>query len=79
MSRLIFLIIELIIAILSLLLGLILILKPKDCIKIQQDFYKRINWNIEPLDYNKEVRNTRIMGGICIACALIIFIILLKI
>lgn len=76
MVRLTFLIIELIIAIASLLCGLILILKPKDSINIQQNFYKRINWKIEPINYDKEVRNTRIMGGICIVSGLILLIIL---
>lgn len=76
MFRVIFLIIELVISGLSLMLGLILISKPADCIEIQQNFYKIINWKIEPLDYNKEIRNTRIMGVISFACGLGLLILL---
>lgn len=79
MLRTVFLIVELIIAAFSLLFGLILTLKPNDSIRMQQNFYSRINWKIEPLDYNKEVRNTRIMGGISIVCGLGLLIILFTI
>lgn len=77
MFRQIFLITELIVSIVSLLGGLILILKPEDAIKAQENFYKKLNWKIEPLDYNKEIRNTRIIGGIGIACAVALLVILL--
>lgn len=70
---------ELIIGIFSLLFGLILMLKPSDCIKMQQDFYAQINWKIEPIDYNKEVKNTRIMGSIDIILGLGLLIILFTI
>ena len=79
MLRTVFLIMELIIATFSLLFGLILILKPRDCIRMQQNFYTKINWKIEPVDFNKELRNTRIMGGISIVCGLGLLIILFTI
>jgi hypothetical protein len=79
MFRLIFLTIQLIIAVLSLLLGIVFFLKPADCIKMQQNFYKIINWKIEPIHYNKEIRNTRLIGVVCVVCAFIMLIILIKI
>ena len=63
-------------AILALLNGLICSLNPRLAIKIQQKFYERINWKIEPINLAKELRNTRIMGliSLALAIALIIYI-----
>ena len=41
--------------------------------EIQRRFYARINWRIEPISFEKEMRNTRLMGvffviAIVIAC-----------
>jgi hypothetical protein len=79
MFRLGFQIIEVIIGISALLFGLVLILKPKECIQMQQNFYKKINWKMEPLDYEKEVRNTRILGFVGIICGAILLVVLFKI
>jgi len=50
--------------------GVLLILKPKLTIKIQQKFYEKINWRIEPISIPKEIRNTRIMGAMLLIVAL---------
>ncbi len=36
--------------------------KPKKVIDIQIAIYKRFNWRLEPIDMEKEIRNTRFMG-----------------
>ncbi len=43
-------------------LGFFLYLRPADAIDTQKRFYVRINWRIEPVDFEKEIRNTKIMG-----------------
>lgn len=54
----------------SLAAGIICLRRPGDIIKFQQCFYARINWRIEPVSIEKEVRNTKIMGIFLILCAL---------
>ncbi|MDD4955701.1 MAG: hypothetical protein PHP17_06665, partial [Candidatus Omnitrophica bacterium] len=44
------------------LIGLFLAVKPFKAIELQKKFYAKINWNIEPISMEKEIRNTRIMG-----------------
>lgn len=46
----------------SLCLGIFLILKPYLAIQIQKKFYEKINWRMEPISVEKEIRNTRAMG-----------------
>jgi len=48
--------------IVSLCLGLFIFLKPKLAIEIQRRFYEKINWKIEPICVQTEIRNTKIMG-----------------
>jgi len=55
-----------IINICSVIIGLFLLFRPKPAIKIQINFYKLINWRITPISWDKEIRNTRIMGLILI-------------
>ena len=44
------------------LLGLFIYLRPLKVFDIQKNFYAMINWRIEPISMEKEIRNTRIMG-----------------
>jgi hypothetical protein len=46
----------------SILIGFFLFLNPYLSIRIQQKFYERINWRIEPISMSKEIRNTKFMG-----------------
>ena len=72
---LIFLIPFILLVILSIALGLFLFLSPALAIDIQKKFYRRINWNIEPLSQKKEIRNTKIMGlGLISATILIVLL-----
>jgi hypothetical protein len=52
--------------------GLFLFLKPDRAIDIQKRFYEKINWRIEPISMEKEVRNTRIMGLFLVGAAIVI-------
>ena len=59
--------------------GLILIFKPRSAIDLQIRFYRLINWRIEPISLDKEIRNTRIMGAflIILACSALLYLVLL--
>ncbi len=66
--------IQLVVAITAIILGVFLILQPKRAIDIQMAFYRLINWKIEPISMEKEVKNTRIMGLFVAICGIISFI-----
>jgi len=55
----------------SILLGLFMFLNPGFAIEIQRRFYEKINWRIEPVSMQKEIRNTKIMGLFLIIIALL--------
>ena len=57
-------------AFVCLVIGAFLCLKPALAIKIQIKFYERINWRMEPVSMEKEIRNTRIMGLVLFGVAL---------
>ena len=58
----------------ALIAGLLLVIKPNWAIEIQIRFYEKINWRIEPVSMQKEIRNTRIMGFFLITLALLTII-----
>jgi hypothetical protein len=60
-----------IIAIFAVGFGIFICLRPLSAFEMQRRFYALINWRIEPISVEKEIRNTRLMG-IC----LIVFVIL---
>lgn len=51
--------------------------KPKLAIEIQRRFYAKINWKIEPVSIQKEIRNTKLMGSFLIMLSLSMIIYLL--
>ena len=57
--------------------GLFLIINPALAIEIQRKFYAAINWKIEPISMEKEIRNTRIMGWSLVAASIFILVFLL--
>lgn len=65
-------------SLISLCIGIFLILKPNLAIRIQQNFYAKINWRMEPISLEKEIRNTRLMGGFLILAFLVILTFLFK-
>lgn len=52
-------------------IGFILAFKPHIAIEIQRRFYEKINWKIEPISMEKELRNTQIMGIFVIVAAVL--------
>jgi len=57
--------------------GLFVALRPQKTIEIQQKFYAKINWRIEPISMSKEVRNTRLMGLFLVGLAIAVTILTL--
>ena len=60
------------ISVISISLGFFLFLNPSLTIEIQKKFYEKINWRIEPISMQKEIRNTKIMGLFLIGITLLI-------
>ena len=52
--------------------GVFLWAKPEKCIRMQINFYRYINWIMEPVSMEKEIRNTRFMGVAVLACVLLL-------
>lgn len=57
-------------AIFGMALGLFLFLRPSKAIDMQRKFYEMINWRIEPISMEREVRNTKMMGALLIVVVL---------
>ena len=47
---------------LSLIIGIFICLRPAAAIDLQIRFYEKINWRMQPVSMQKEIRNTKIMG-----------------
>ena len=54
----------------GILTGLFLFRNPGRAIEVQIRFYEKINWRMEPISMQKEIRNTKIMSLFLIAIAL---------
>ena len=63
-----------VISIASAVMGVVFATAPRKTINAQIAFYRLINWNVEPISWEKEIRNTRIMGIIAIICSVIGFV-----
>lgn len=65
---------------LSILIGLFIFKKPTSAFEIQRKFYALINWRIEPISLDKEIRNTKIMGLslVLIGLVTIVYIVLVR-
>jgi len=62
------------IALVAIITGLFVFFKPEQVIEIQRKFYEKINWRIEPISMQKEIRNTKIMGIFLVVVAMITII-----
>lgn len=67
-------IIQILLSILGIAIGLFVFLKPELAIEIQRRFYELINWRIEPISMEKEIRNSKIMGIFLLVVAAITLI-----
>jgi len=47
---------------------------PEKVIELQKKFYAKINWRLEPISMEKELKNTRVMGRILVVLATLLFI-----
>ncbi|MBI4437298.1 MAG: tyrosine-protein phosphatase [Candidatus Omnitrophica bacterium] len=56
--------------------GILCLKRPDLAIRIQKRFYEMINWRLSPVSLEKELRNTRIMGGILLLCFLALVVLL---
>lgn len=70
-----FLLIQILTAVLAFANGIVCFCKPSRAIEIQKKFYEKINWRIEPIDMAKELRNTKIMGQASMFLAILIIIV----
>ncbi len=62
----------------SILVGIVFIKVPKETINLQIAIYRFVNWKMEPISWEKEIRNTRIMGVIALICGILSSAILFK-
>ncbi len=67
-------ILTVLITMISIIIGLFVFFKPELTIEIQRRFYEKINWRIEPISMQKEIRNTKIMGIFLVAVAIVTII-----
>jgi hypothetical protein len=64
---------------LGLVIGFFLAINPVLAIEIQKRFYAKINWRMEPISMEKELRNTKIMGcALLVICLLMLATVLIK-
>jgi hypothetical protein len=57
-------------------MGFFLHRNPSLAIELQKRFYEKINWRIEPVSMEKEIRNTRFMGLLLIIATITTIIIM---
>lgn len=58
------------IALVSFIFGILLIKVPEKLFEIQRKFYASLNWRIEPISWEKEMKSMRWMGMILLAVVL---------
>ena len=62
--------ITLLVSAVGIIIGQFVFFKPELTIEIQRKFYEKINWRIEPISMQKEIRNTKIMGAFLVVVAI---------
>ena len=67
-----FLPVLIIVSVICVSIGVFLFFKPGTTIDLQKRFYEKINWRIEPISMEKEIRNTKIMGLFLVGVTLLI-------
>ena len=63
-----------VVGVVSLVLGTFLVARPRRAIERQIEVYRSINWKIEPISWDKEIRNTRLMGAVALFCGVLTFV-----
>src|SRR3990167_8540232 len=59
-------------------LGIFSAASPEKSISLYQWIMKFFNWRVEPIHYEKEVHNTRWLGGLTLLVSVLLFAALLK-
>ena len=59
-------------------LGMFSLLSPGRSIRLYQKMMEAFNWLVEPIDYQREFRTTRIFGVVIVAFSTAIFIVLAR-
>ena len=62
--------ITLLVSVVGITIGLFVFFKPELTIEIQRRFYEKLNWRIEPINMQKEIHNTKIMGALLVVVAI---------
>ncbi len=57
----------------AVILGAFIYVRPLTVIELQKQFYRLINWRIEPISMEKEIRNTKYMGIFLLIAIVIIW------
>ncbi|HNV86093.1 MAG TPA: hypothetical protein PKL97_03890 [Candidatus Omnitrophota bacterium] len=65
---------EFLIAFLAFVQGVFAVFAPRGCIHFFQKLCFSLNWKVEPADWDKELRNTKLLGVLLIVLALMIFL-----
>ena len=65
---------QLTIASIAIIVGTLIAWKPGKAIDLLIAFYRLMNWKMEPISMEKEVRNTRIMGAILLTAGILSFV-----
>ena len=58
--------------------GALSLMFPKRSIQFYQWIMKHFNWRVEPIDYNRELRNTRALGLWLLATSILVFVVLFR-
>jgi len=66
--------IEFLIGFLALLQGIFALTAPRGCIHFFQTICSLLNWRVEPIDWARELRNTKLLGISLIVLAFMIFL-----
>lgn len=59
-------------------IGAFSLLAPKRSIELYQWIMRNFNWRVEPIDYKRELRNTRVLGLWLFVTSVLMFLALVK-
>lgn len=66
------------VAVFGILLGILSAASPKRSIELYQKMMQKFNWRVEPIHYERELRNTRVLGTLMLLTSVGIVIALLE-
>lgn len=69
---LIYKLIAVVISVVSFIFGIVALSHPNSVIKFQQKFCERINWRVEPISWEIEIKSTKRFGRILILLSMVI-------